>query len=308
MDNPTLALSRYAKMFKQTKKPTALYTEEWVNVESCDEMSALIKVFSAFDPINDLTQHCVSFDGSVESSYFNETISTHDHRGCVAVSYMKHSNFNEALLKTRTWDHIVHALITYLLSSPLDSLLWIKHNYPEYSAFIAAVHDEKLVNTQQLFIIDSPTYEWVYTRVPFRILTKHFHLEDDVSEKMEFHIMDHLELSFIEELECFHAKLLKNEVDESLVRMLESHKTIPHNLEHIIGDYMDICGGSTVRYFTGQACCGKTTLVEKLNFVAKSRGSIGGFSGKADSIASVSCLHFSIDFVLRQYKNVIGVS
>lgn len=309
IDTSTAVMSRYAKMFKRTKKPIPLYTEEWDNVEKCDEMLALLRVFSTFDPINDLTQHLVSYDEYIiEPLDFYGTTPLHDDRGRIAASYMKHPNFTEDLLKTRTWDHVVHALMTYLLSSPTRSLLWIKHNYPEYGAFVAALHDEKLANAQPLFLLDSLTYKWIYTRAPFKLLTKHFCPTPETFTRKVFHIIDHLELSFIDELKSFHEKLLNNDVQESLVRFLESPKTLPHNLEHIIGDYTDICGGSTVRYFTGQACCGKTTLVKKLNFLAKSRGSIGGFSGKADSLASVSCLHFSIDFVLRQYKNVIGVS
>lgn len=309
METPDSALSRYTKMFKRTNKTTSIYNGEWDNVEKCNEMSVLLKTFSTFDPINDFTQHCVSYDEYVtEPSEFDGTMKSYDYRGRIAVSYMKHPNFNEELLKNRKWDHVVNALMTYLLSSSLGSLLWIKHNYPEYGGFIAALHDEKLADERPLFVLDSSEYKWIYTRAPFKILNKHFHSTVDVSDKKMFHILDHLELTFIEELKLFHGKLMDNEVDESLVRHLETHKTLPHDLQHIIGDYTDICGQSTVRYFTGQACCGKTTLVKKLNFLAKSRGSIGGFSGKSDSLASVSCLHFSIDFVLRQYKNVIGVS
>lgn len=303
-------LSKYTKMFKRTNASTFLYTEDWNDVEKCDEMSALLRVFSTFDPINDLTQHCGSYDAYIiEPSSFTGTTPKYDYRGSIAVSYMKHPNFIEDLLKNRKWDHVVHALTTYLLSSPINTLLWIRHHYPEYSAFIVALHDERVAaNTRPLFILESPTYNWIYTRAPFKLLNKQFHPTMNTSEKKIFHIIDHLEFSFIDELKCLHAKLLNNDVDESLVRVLESHKTLPHDLTHIIGDYTDICGESTVRYFTGQACCGKTTLVNKLNYLAKSRGSIGGFSGKADSLASVSCLHFSIDFVLRQYRNVIGVS
>lgn len=273
-------------------------------------MSALIRLFKTFDPINDLTQHYIRCDEyTIEPLVINEDISRYDHRGAVAVSYMKHSNFKRDLLTDRTWDHVVNAIITYLLSSPLSSLLWIKHNYPEYGALVVAVHDEKTAQTRLLFTLDSPTYEWIYTRAPFKILSRYFDRNTrDEPERKAFHIMDYLELSFIEELKSFHAKLLNNDVDEALVRMLESHKDLPHDLSHIIGDYSDICGRSNIRYFTGQACCGKTTLVSKLNFLAKSRGTIGGFTDKADNIATASCLHFSIDFVLRQYKNVIGVS
>ena len=317
-------LDKYAKMFKRPPKSTTTTLSissnvvEWRDVEYCEEMSALMRRFATFDPINDLSQHCATFNGNndAQSLDFNECMTDDDYRGRVVVSYLRHENFTEDLLKTRTWDHVVHALMTYLLSSPLRTLLWVKHNYPEYGGLIAAVHDEKLVDTHNrpLFLIDTTStcasvhYEWIYTRAPFKLLNKYFHPHISEERVATFHITDHLELSFINELHHFHSKLLDNKVDESLVLVLESFKSMPHDLEHIIGDYMDICGESTVRYFTGQACCGKTTLVQKLNFEAKSRGSIGGFSGKADSLASVSCLHFSIDFVLRQYKNVIGVS
>uniref|UniRef100_A0A0C9PK37 EVC2 protein n=1 Tax=Fopius arisanus TaxID=64838 RepID=A0A0C9PK37_9HYME len=312
INNNLPELIKYETIFAKPKKVKSLYNGEWSNVKECEEMRELIEIFSTFDPINDLSKHCANYDGVIDESINNTT--QDNYRGVVIVSYMKHPNFNANLLKTRRWDHVVNALITYILSSSISSLMWIKQKYPDCGNFIASVYDEKLAvnNTKTmhkaLFIIESLKYEWIYTRTPFKFLSKHFQPSPEETMRNEFHIMDYLELSFIGELQEFHAKLLENNVDESFACMLESCKPIPHNIQHIIGNYNDICGKSNIRYFTGQACCGKTSLVEKINFLAKSRGSIGGFSKKADSIASASCLHFSIDFVLRQYENIIGVS
>lgn len=212
------------------------------------------------------------------------------------------------------WDCVVNAIVTYLLSSSLDTLFWLKNNCPQYATFVAAIYDEKLgsnstttTTNNTLFIMNVDSYSWIYTRTPFKLLNKQFN-NVCLVEKPTFHILHNIEVGFFDELTEFYDKLKANTIDEKMVKFLEQDKPIPHDLQNIVGDYANIIGKSNVRYFTGQACCGKTTLVSKLNFEAKSRGSIGGFSRKADNIASVSCLHFSIDFVLRQYKTIVGVS
>lgn len=304
-------VTKYGIMFKRVKPSISTQTFEpsWDNVERCAEMSALINEFSHFDPINDLSTHQTAYnnqevdDDIIEFSQPQRPCI----RGSIIMSYLCNERFNKTLLKSRMWDCIVNAIVTYLLSSSLDTLLWLKDNCPQYATFVAAIYDEKISSSPTLFVMNVSSYSWIYTRTPFKLLNRQFN-NACLVEKPTFHILHNIEAGFVDELTEFYDKLKANTIDEQMVKFLEQDKPIPHDLQHIVGNYANIVGKSNVRYFTGQACCGKTTLVSKLNFEAKSRGSIGGFSGKADNIASVSCLHFSIDFVLRQYKTIVGVS
>lgn len=321
MDNSEI--DKFQTIFKRPKRSiltrTNVNVEGWIGVAYSEEMTELIKIFATFDPINDLSQHTETYvyrthdnNNDVERQtlvHLDRIKTTKDERGSIIVSYLQHENFNVDLLKSRKWCFVVHAIFTYLLSSSLNTLLWIKIMYPEFASLMTMLYDAKLNANKSLFVVSHETFDWIYTRAPFRFLYKHFvPTSSNKSTKIPFSLLNYLELSFVDELENFYKKLNDNSIDEKFTEFLEKPKPIPYDIEHIIGKYDTILGKSNIRYFTGQACCGKTTLVQQLNFEAKSRGCIGGFSEKADSLASVSCLHFSIDFALRQFENTIGVS
>ncbi|XP_025196791.1 MATH and LRR domain-containing protein PFE0570w-like [Melanaphis sacchari] len=61
-----------------------------------------------------------------------------------------------------------------------------------------------------------------------------------------------------------------------------------------------------MKYITGTACCGKTSMLNKLknenNWIVPSRGDLGGFGGKCNSPALVASMHAAIDFALSHYN------
>lgn len=66
---------------------------------------------------------------------------------------------------------------------------------------------------------------------------------------------------------------------------------------------------STIKYVTGTACVGKSSILKKLkndyNWQIFSRGQLGTFAGKAKTSLHVAGLHFALDYVLGK-RNVIG--
>lgn len=305
-----LEIVKFETMFKRPK-----YSVYWDNSLDLwngvnDDMKLLMNVFAKFDPINDLRKFNRKWVNEETETLDNcdSVKGTFDKRGEAIVYYLKHKNFNQELLNCKKWDYVVNAILTFLLSSSLCTLLWIKMNYSEFSYLIDAIYAEKYSsNDCRLFVMDLDK-QWIYTRAPFKILSKYFIPQINNDGNKPFSLFHYLDGAFFRELDLFYLNLNNNLIDEDYTKFLERRRMIPYDIQHLIGDYNRLLGKSNVRYFTGQACCGKTTLVKQLNFDAKSRSSIGGFSGKVNNLATVSCLHFSIDFVLRQYKNIIGVS
>lgn len=62
----------------------------------------------------------------------------------------------------------------------------------------------------------------------------------------------------------------------------------------------------TIKYVTGTACCGKTSLLNKLRiklgWFVPTRSCMGGFSGKCNSPAYVASMHASIDYTLSRFS------
>lgn len=64
----------------------------------------------------------------------------------------------------------------------------------------------------------------------------------------------------------------------------------------------------SIKYITGTACVGKTSLMkrlEHLGWTIRNRGSLGGFPGKSHSAAMVASLHGALSYELSK-ANVIG--
>lgn len=63
-----------------------------------------------------------------------------------------------------------------------------------------------------------------------------------------------------------------------------------------------------LKFITGVACCGKTTLLNALNadgWIIYSRGDLGSFGGKSKSAATIGIMNVTMEYVLRQ-TDVIG--
>lgn len=65
---------------------------------------------------------------------------------------------------------------------------------------------------------------------------------------------------------------------------------------------------SAIKFITGMACCGKTSLLtelSKLGWVVLSRGAMGSFGAKTECCATVGVLHGTLDFMLSK-PDVVG--
>lgn len=126
--------------------------------------------------------------------------------------------------------------------------------------------------------------------------------------RSNFNWMDTLSHSFVDHLKQVYKWVLEDSFDAEKIKLLEEHQTLPYKLESICDDLESIRGSSNFKFITGQACCGKTTLLNKFRkngWKIYSRGALGSFSGKAHDAATIANLHAALQYKLTQ-PDVIG--
>lgn len=221
--------------------------------------------------------------------------------------YFDNELFNEkAILQTTEHDTVMYALFSYLLLFDSDSLLrYVKHNNKVKNIIMDLLicRKNKLVKR---VVIDSEEYP--YVRCVFKILSNYFKSFHDriPSVVHTFDVRNYLTQEFItdcyEFVECLKAETY---TDKTLQFLNESNDTYETNRFFSARKFVD---EPVIKYVTGQACTGKTTILNKLKneyCMIKSRKSMGTFSGKSNSPETVASLHFAIDYNLRA-ANVLG--
>lgn len=267
----------------------------------------LTKFFDVFDPINTIERHpkLQKQDREVGSAAFEHL-----------ATYLLSEEFNELLLQDRKHDATVHAIVSFALPWNRASLLRFGEMHPKCMAFARAL----LLETSR----DNGEYVYrhresgvPFVRTTFKILRNAL-TENGVGAAPTtttspslppFVLINLLPSAFVDFMSNVYVTLRDERFDYGRVRrMLEQPDEIPYNIQDEIGNYRDLKARAELKFITGQACCGKTTLLNAMRrrgWRIVSRGSVGSFAGKSSNPVAVACLHASIDWALR-HDNVLG--
>lgn len=259
----------------------------------------LVRYFSAFDPVNAVGE----FD--VWSNYSGPTDLEMKH----AYSYMTAQEFSRELLRTTKFDSVVHALYSYLFHWTNGGLASYGERYPQFKDLTMSVILEK--DRSPVYV----TKDGVpFVRSAFRMLLHYFnhagqqHQTADKIERPLFYITKYVSPVLFNHFKEVYRWLLNESMTKREIDLLETPIESP-----FASTAIQYCGAghrlnSPIKVITGQACCGKTTLLNKLKsygWTVCSRGDLGTFSGKSKSAPAIASLHAAIESALRR-GDVLG--
>lgn len=301
---------------------------------SCRGIPMLAKRFRTFDPLNDpaasnhepLEPHRLRF--ATERDFYHLD------------RYLLAAEFNaDRLLRKRDTDHVACAIYSFALDWDEESLQRYasrstapykftqlppprdEHALPTDSreavdrrrAFVAALSADRDSSVTCFVHPDG----FAYSRSTFRSLTRALNADACGADEQRlsplksrpFRLTDHLPYWFREELDRLHRALVN---DEPWLATWEPARVvpIPYDLQRRLGSYEGMKRAAVVKFVTGQACCGKTSVLNRLRsrgWMVFSRGALGSFAGKASDPLAVFGLHAAIDWTLRR-DNALGVS
>lgn len=287
----TTSKSLYDKVFRKSKLPSY----DKFDSEGTGGIPKLVKLFKTFDAQN-TTEECKLFNMELK----NATYIDHIH----LYQYLIAPEFNVQLLSVTTYDHVINAIISFMLNWTDESIIQFTKQYPQFRRLCETLILERAV--------DNYAYVFEYRGVPFiktaiKVVRKHFDIKSNNSSE-PFSLMALLNREFVDHIKQVFRWLLNDEFDSEKIKLLETYMPIPYKLENIHKDIDSIRGTSNFKFFTGEACCGKTTLLESFKangWKIYSRGDVGSFSGKSNSPAAVGNLHAALDYILTQ-PDVIG--
>lgn len=297
-----------ARVFRRSYRVESLPDYVSFDDDTADQgIPCLIRLFRQFDPINDSGEH------PIFTAYRRASLSDVYH----VLEYLRASEFNADLLRNRRYDAVVHAIVSFILHWKNEHIQRFRDNYPEFGGIVNRIMEEKN-RDYGIYVFSVKGVPFV--RTAFKIIRDHFEPpKPDLDELLfsvipstnaPFQLLNHLSPSFIRHLRYVYRGLRLRNLTAEDVALLELDMPIPYDLRSSIGDYEEAKRRATVKFITGQACCGKTTLLNSLRskgWTIVSRGSVGSFAGKATSPVAVACLHASIEWSLG-HSNVLGVS
>lgn len=264
-----------------------------------------VKLFNTFDPQN-TTYQAVKFTGYRRASLI-ECYHLLDYLRCEDL---------QKITCTRKYDPTVNAIVSLVLGWSREDRESFAKREPKYQTFMSAVSDfVDYEDGAYVYGIEFEDRTIPYCKCAFKLIksvvTELSLKPDDDFDNEPFQIMRYVRPDFVNHLHDLYKKLMDETLSPSEIAELERPIDPPHNLEPRIGSYAHLKRTAQVKFITGQACAGKTTLLTYLNRVGgwqiMSRGKIGGFSGKADNPVAVAKLHAAVNFTLR-HSNVLGVS
>lgn len=241
-------------------------------------------------------------------------------------SYLTAKEFNFERTNHTNFDHVVDAIFSYMLCFSVLSLELFGKRWPQHSELVSALITFKTDPIQRLQIhVCSNGIPLLLTapRLLKRIFVKSCKtVSDDVEinknelPRRDFNFVDFIRPDFVAHIRSTWKLMHNNLFDaKSIAELLTRERIIPYSLPNIdigllyrIRETTSNESGKLVKYITGQACVGKTTLLKKFErngWRIFSRGKLGTFSGKANSPIDRGNLHAAIDFILR-LANVLG--
>lgn len=116
--------------------------------------------------------------------------------------------------------------------------------------------------------------------------------------------------AFVRQMESLtHAFVSKIWTDENILLLNDNLQKIKSPIMTQLKKINLLKNFKTMKYITGTACCGKTSMLKKLHkyqkWCAPSRGSLGGFGGKCNSPALIASMHASTEYALSHFTNCV---
>nr|WDA64569.1 GrBNV_gp17-like protein [Oryctes rhinoceros nudivirus] len=223
---------------------------------------------------------------------------------CHLQQYLSAKEFDRRLLYDTTYDCVVNAIVSYVLDWPDDKLAEFVSLYPQYDRLCAEI--------KAFRALDDGAYVYDYRGIPvvrtaIKIIKFHFEAKRDGRQMFDW--MSLLDFDFVNHLHDVYNWVLNDELDAKKIALLESDMDIPYALPNIdVSTLKQYDREYVFKFITGEACCCKTTIIDKLTELGwkkYSRGDIGSFSGKSNNPAAIGNLHAALHFVLTQ-PDVIG--
>lgn len=226
---------------------------------------------------------------------------------CHILNYLMSDCFVRDIFKTRKYDHILNAMVSFLFDWDFDSLVQLNRKYRiTWRLIDNIIKYQKLDNGAYIYSF----YGLPVCKVAIKILKSYF--EDPIAE-VDRNVMRVFEWSkYIDPKMIEHFRSLERHIENgqpitSAMRdELMENMDIPYKLPNI--DLEGIRGVGPLKFISGVACSGKTTILNKLrdkNWKIFSRGDVGSFGGKANNAPTIATLHAALEFVLTQ-SDVIG--
>lgn len=214
--------------------------------------------------------------------------------------YLNAREFNSTLLKDKTYDRVVDAIVSYMLDWSDESLKRFSTRHQQYTHFCEAI-----INFRK---VDDGAYIYEYNGIPvvktsMKLLKANF--SPDSNTRNSFCWMSFVDNEFIREIRNVYDWALNDKFDKEKIAFVEMERDIPYTLPNIdIKDLLDQRKNTNcLKFVSGEACCCKTTCLEKIKangWKIFSRGDVGSFGGKANNPAAIGNLHAALHFVLTQ--------
>lgn len=265
-----------------------------------------VRLFNNFEPQN--------------TTYPTKKFKTHHHASLL--EYYHLADYLSApelstVLRTRRYDPVVNAIVSLILSWHTADREEFGKLHPAFAVFARAVDEfARQDDGAYVYGIEFEGGVIAYCKCAFKLIrclcpeTTGVVVADDPFLDQPFELSCYLDVRFVDHLHNLYRQLSDESLSPQEIARLEGPFGIPFKLERRIGNYEKLRRGASVKFITGQACAGKTTLLNRLarsGWIIMSRGKIGGFSGKAENPVAVAALHASTEFVMR-HSNVLGVS
>lgn len=239
--------------------------------------------------------------------------------------YLNCLSFTKDSFKVQNYDAIFYAIISFMLRWPLKIL-------KKFDSPLAGFVAQEKKNSAHIFklVVGTGGEKTIvpYTLSTFRLYRQFFDSQQQQQQQVQplpkFDLMAVLNDSFIDELRNFYASLRAhangtklNWTSQEIASLEDYRRESPFKSEAArrllfiepVRRYYDQYGNNCcIKYITGQACVGKSSLVRHLTsgkYNLVSRGDLGGFSAKSHCPLSVSGLYYSLNWALR-HKNIIG--
>lgn len=228
-------------------------------------------------------------------------------------NYLHCSEFNASLLSTQQFDHVVHAIYSFLLQWEWDDLCWLSQEIEDPFKPLIQHLMNFITSHEEIRIYAHPSNTLVpYIQASFGLLYRFFDEGKlEYPRTPAFNLFHHIDGKFVGHFVKVSKALLDGRQDPQKVRLamnLLHGKSIDGNLywAKIIEPFMKRRSTEWPKVITGQACCGKTTFSRRLeqecNIQTCSRGYLGRVAG-----GSIFALHASLENALStSMGNVVG--
>lgn len=223
---------------------------------------------------------------------------------CHVHQYLTCAEFSKQLLSNTIFDDVVNAIISYLLDWPNEKLDEFGKEYPDFQRLFAGIKEFRN--------LDNGDYVYDYKGIPviktaIKLIKLHF--VPKTESRTSFDWMSLVKFEFICHLNYVYSLILNDKFDDKSIQSLHAPMDIPYTLPNIdMSTLKQYQRDDNLKFITGQACCCKTTILDKfadMGWKKYSRSDVGSFSGKSHNPAAIGNLHASLNQILTR-PDVIG--